>query len=82
MANIGQDHRKLKIESINFQLSMQRSPLMSGNDAVPQKFYRLHRSGDGIFYPSTQRLSRRLIYYLYYIATCFGRTTIIKQEIY
>jgi hypothetical protein len=36
-----------------------------------------------VFYPSTQRHYRRLIYYLYYhIATCFGRTTIIRQKIY
>jgi hypothetical protein len=37
----------------------------------------------GFFYPFTQRHYRRLIYYLYYyIATCFGRTTIIKHKIY
>jgi hypothetical protein len=37
----------------------------------------------GFFYPSTQRHYRRLIYYLYYyIATCFGRMTIIRQKIY
>jgi hypothetical protein len=33
--------------------------------------------------PSTQRHYRRLIHYLYiYIATCFGRTTIIRLKIY
>jgi hypothetical protein len=31
------------------------------------------------FNPSTQRHYRRLIYYIY-IATCFGRTTIIKLK--
>jgi hypothetical protein len=37
----------------------------------------------GVVYPSTQRHYRHLIYYLhYYIATCFGRTTIIKQKLY
>jgi hypothetical protein len=38
------------------------------------------RSGYGGFYPSMQCHYRRLIYYLYYIATCFGRTTIIRQK--
>jgi hypothetical protein len=31
------------------------------------------------FNPSTQRHYRRLIYYIY-IATCFGRTTIIRMQ--
>jgi hypothetical protein len=41
----------------------------------------LQGSGDGDFYPSTQRHYRRLIYcysYVTYIATCFSRTTIIR----
>jgi hypothetical protein len=33
------------------------------------------------FNPSTQRHYRRLIYYIY-IATCFGRTTIIRLLVY
>jgi hypothetical protein len=37
-------------------------------------------SGDGGFYPSMQRHYRRLIYYLYYIATCFGPMTIIRKK--
>jgi hypothetical protein len=43
------------------------------------------RSSDGGFYPSTQRHYRRLILLLilvYYIAKCFGRTTIIKHNIH
>jgi hypothetical protein len=36
----------------------------------------------GVFYPSTQRHYRRLIYYLYIILLRFGRTTIIRQKIY
>jgi hypothetical protein len=40
------------------------------------------RSGDGGFYPSTQRYYRMLILLCYYTATCFGRTTIFKHKIY
>jgi hypothetical protein len=59
--------------------------VMLGRQKYKLNFEFLHpvacvRSGDGGFYPSTQRHDRRLIYYLYYIATCFGRTTITKQN--
>jgi hypothetical protein len=42
----------------------------------------MYQSGDGGFYPSTQRHYHMLIVLYYYTATCFSRMTIFTQKIY
>jgi hypothetical protein len=58
----------------------------SGFSLTPRSYN--NYSGDGSFYPSTQRQYRRLIYYyiiLLHVSvvfrSCFGRTTIIRKNI-
>jgi hypothetical protein len=65
---------------------MQRNAILTALISFKHNFGFLHpvacvRSGNVGFYPSRQRQYRRLIYYLYYIATCLGHTTIIRKKI-